>query len=82
MPPLKYDEIVNSVRFDWDDAKDESNRRKHGIAFETAKLAFDDPNCVLFVERIEEGEERWHAIGLIFNMPDHSGSYIPRRGLG
>ena len=28
-------------------------------------LVFDDPNCVTFVERVEGGEERWHAIGVV-----------------
>jgi uncharacterized DUF497 family protein len=37
-------------RFEWDEAKNESNNTKHGIDFETAQLAFDDPFCVSFVE--------------------------------
>jgi hypothetical protein len=28
-------------------------------------VVFDDPNCLTFVERVERGEERWHAIGVI-----------------
>lgn len=35
------------------------------MGFETAKLVFDDPNCLTFVERFEDGEERWHAIGIL-----------------
>jgi uncharacterized DUF497 family protein len=53
------------LRFEWDEDKDEINRRKHLIGFETAKLVFDDLNCLTFVERVEDGEERWHAIGLL-----------------
>ena len=53
-------------RFEWDNAKNESNKTKHGIDFET--LAFDDPLCVSFVERVDDGEERWHAIGMIENI--------------
>lgn len=26
---------------------------------------FEDPNRLLFIERIEDGEERWHAIGSV-----------------
>jgi uncharacterized DUF497 family protein len=26
---------------------------------------FDDPFCVSIVERVEDGEERWHTIGMI-----------------
>jgi uncharacterized DUF497 family protein len=53
------------LRFEWDEGKDEINRRKHLIGFETAQLMFDDPACVTFVERVEDGEERWHAIELL-----------------
>jgi uncharacterized DUF497 family protein len=53
------------VRFEWDENKDKANRLKHGISFETAALVFEDPNRVEFVERIEGGEKRWHAIGSI-----------------
>jgi uncharacterized DUF497 family protein len=53
------------MRIEWDAAKNEANRSKHGIDFETAQLIFDDPGCVMFVERVTRGEERWHAIGSI-----------------
>jgi uncharacterized DUF497 family protein len=56
------------IRFEWDEAKNRSNKRKHGIDFETAQLVFDDPCCISFVERIIEGEERWHTIGSIENI--------------
>jgi uncharacterized protein len=52
-------------RIEWDEPKNQSNRKKHDIGFETAMLVFDDPNCLMFPERIENGEERWHAIGAI-----------------
>ena len=55
-------------KFEWDEAKNERNKTKHGIDFETAQLAFDDPFCVSFVERVDDGEERWHAIGMIENI--------------
>jgi uncharacterized DUF497 family protein len=53
------------VRIEWDQAKNEINLAKHGVDFETAQLVFDDPCCVTFVERVTDGEERWHAIGSI-----------------
>jgi uncharacterized DUF497 family protein len=55
------------VKFEWDDRKNESNRRKHGYSFDTASLIFDDPNCLIFPERVEAGEIRWHAIGPVQN---------------
>ena len=56
------------IRFEWDEAKNRSNKKKHGIDFETAQLIFDDPRCISFVERVSDGEERWHAIGSIENI--------------
>jgi len=53
------------TRFEWDEAKNARNKSKHHIDFETAQMAFDDPFCVSFVERIDDGEERWQAIGMI-----------------
>jgi hypothetical protein len=53
------------VRFEWDDAKNESNRKKHKVSFEVASLVFDDPHVLVFIERVEDGEERWHAIGYV-----------------
>ena len=53
------------LRFEWDKEKDEINQKKHRMGFETAKLVFDDPHCLTFVERVEDGEERWHAIGVL-----------------
>jgi uncharacterized protein len=50
--------------FDWDPAKAESNRRKHGVAFEEAMGVFGDP---LALSRLDEdsggGEERWVTMG-------------------
>ena len=49
--------------FAWDDSKNRINRRKHGISFEAAVRVFEDPEAVSFVERVVDGEERWHTIG-------------------
>lgn len=54
------------MQFEWDDAKDASNQRKHGIPFELASLVFFDP---LRIERYDDrqayGEDRWITIGLV-----------------
>lgn len=49
--------------FSWDEAKNESNRRKHGVSFEAARLVFDDPQHVSRLDRVEGDEERWQTIG-------------------
>jgi uncharacterized DUF497 family protein len=53
------------MRFEWDERKSQANRRKHGVDFETASLAFRDPNLVIEEDRIDEsGEQRFAALGL------------------
>ena len=49
--------------FSWDPVKNRSNQKKHGVSFEAATFVFDDPFQISRVERIVEGEERWHTIG-------------------
>jgi uncharacterized protein len=56
------------LHFEWDDRKNRANEKKHGVDFATAQLVFDDPMCVTFVERIIDGEHRWHAIGWVENL--------------
>ena len=53
------------MRFEWDENKNRSNYRKHGVFFETATLVFDDPDFVMMRDRIVDGEERWQTIGLV-----------------
>lgn len=47
-----------------DPEKDRMNRRKHGISFERAVRAFQDPGAVSYIDRVVDGEERWHTVGL------------------
>jgi uncharacterized DUF497 family protein len=49
--------------FVWDEKKNRTNRRKHGVSFETAARIFEDPNVVSYPDRWTGEEERWHAIG-------------------
>jgi uncharacterized protein len=52
------------VTFTWDPAKNRSNRRKHGVSFETAALVFDDPFHITRSDMVA-GEERWQTIGMV-----------------
>jgi uncharacterized DUF497 family protein len=51
--------------YEWDEAKNKSNQSKHRIDFDTALQVFDDPYSVHFAESAKDGEERWHAIGMV-----------------
>jgi hypothetical protein len=52
---------VVSGSFEWDSEKDETNRRKHGIAFKHAATLFEEP--YLRVLSTDMREERWVALG-------------------
>jgi len=60
------------VRYEWDEAKNRQNQRKHGgISFELAALVFEDECCLIGPDRIDEtGEQRWHAIGEVRIEPE------------
>ena len=51
--------------FEWDDAKELANRRKHGVDFRTAARIFLDPYMIEFDDRDAAGELRFNAIGLV-----------------
>jgi len=54
--------------FEWDNGKNASNYRKHGIWFEEAASIFDDPFFTSEQDRIEGGEWRWQTIGMMGNF--------------
>lgn len=51
--------------FEWDENKNLINKAKHGVSFDAAKMIFFDPHCIFRLDRIEDGEDRWHAVGLV-----------------
>jgi uncharacterized DUF497 family protein len=52
------------ARFLWDSDKARRNLNKHDVAFEDAELVWSDPFLLVAFDRVEEGEERWHALGM------------------
>lgn len=53
------------ARFEWDVAKAQRNRNKHGVSFETAARVFADPFALAKPDRIEGGERRWQTLGMV-----------------
>ena len=51
--------------FEWHTAKEQANRRKHGIDFRTAAKVFLDPYVIEFDDFDNNGELRCNAIGLV-----------------
>lgn len=56
------------MRIVWNDAKNRTNRLKHGVSFETARLVFDDPFHISVPDRHEHGEERWTTVGMVGSL--------------
>jgi uncharacterized protein len=56
------------MRFEWDEAKNLSNRRKHGVSFEEASAVFLDPWHVSVEDRIQDGEPRWLTLGFVVDL--------------
>ncbi len=54
------------MKFEWDEEKNRSNKRKHGISFETAAHVFDDPYYIEIYDFQHSNEEdRYIAIGAV-----------------
>ena len=51
--------------FKWDSAKEQANRKKHGVDFRTAAKVFLDPFVIEFNNLDTDGEPRFNAIGLV-----------------
>lgn len=56
------------MEFEWDEAKNRENRRKHGIDFADATGVFFDPlRLILPDDRFDYGEQRYVVVGSISN---------------
>ena len=54
----------DNLRWIWDDEKNRTNKRDHGLSFETAQCVFRDPLAASRRDP-DPGEERWQTIGVI-----------------
>ncbi len=59
---------MDSIRFEWDENKNQINIEKHGISFEEASTVFYDEDAILFDDPDHsELEERFLIIGFSQN---------------
>jgi len=53
------------MRFTWDEAKDASNRAKHGVSFAEAQTVFYDDDAILYDDADHaDDEERFLLVGV------------------
>jgi uncharacterized DUF497 family protein len=55
------------MQFEWDEAKNLENIRKHQIDFADIPEMFESPMLIELDDRIDYGEDRWVGIGLLRN---------------
>ena len=57
------------IRFEWDERKNQANKRKHGISFEEAQTVFFDENALEFDDPDHSGDEaRFLLLGRSFQL--------------
>ena len=60
---------MNDISFEWDEAKNRLNAKKHGVPFDEAKTVFLDENAIRFFDPDHSGdEERFIMLGISFNL--------------
>lgn len=56
---------MKKIRFSWDNGKDKSNVKKHGVSFEEASTVFHDPDAIEFYDRHHSvSEDRFLMLGM------------------
>lgn len=61
--------IIDGYPVEWDEQKNELNKKKHGISFETAALVFADVNRIEYFDRLHSIEEdRYVVLGRVNNI--------------
>ncbi len=53
------------MEFEWDTAKERSNRKKHGIGFRAATRVFLDPYAIELDDSASANEPRFNVIGMV-----------------
>ena len=58
--------MANTSDFEWDNEKDRSNQRKHGISFSLAQFAFLDERRVILEDLDHSNDEnRYYCLGKV-----------------
>jgi uncharacterized DUF497 family protein len=55
---------MKQLDFDWDESKNRSNKKKHGVSFEEAETVFNDPSARLISDPDHsDDEDRFILLG-------------------
>ena len=60
---------MSEIWFQWDERKNQENRRKHKVSFEQAQTVFLDQNAIRFFDPDHsEDEDRFLMLGMSFSL--------------
>ena len=60
---------IDGTIVEWDDTKNQTNIRKHGISFETAALVFADEERIEYLDKLHsQDEERYMVLGWVHGV--------------
>lgn len=60
---------MTELRFEWDEAKNQENRRKHGVSFQEGMTVFYDDDALLTGDPDHSADEdRFLLLGLSFGL--------------
>lgn len=60
---------MEPLRFDWDEKKNRSNQRKHGVSFQEARTVFYDESAIEFDDPDHSADEaRFLLLGVSFRL--------------
>jgi hypothetical protein len=58
-----------SLKFSWDDKKNKSNQKKHGVSLEEAQTVFFDENAIEYYDPDHsQDEDRFLMLGLSYKL--------------
>lgn len=64
-----YTVHMGGIRFEWDEAKNRTNIKKHGMSFQEAQTVFLDENAVRFFDPDHSNDEdRFIMLGISFKL--------------
>ena len=53
------------MKITYNASKETANKGKHGLSLELSWSVFEDPLVAIVYDRFENGEHRYHAIGMV-----------------
>ncbi len=60
---------MNELNFEWDDRKEKTNIKKHGVSFNEARTVFYDENAIQFFDPDHsEDEDRFILLGVSLKL--------------